>query len=106
MANEALELQNPNFAEYAKLCGGDGIRVEHAADIEKAIEMAIASPKPFIIDAVTNPGELSLPPNITFEEACGFGKSKVKEIFLTVAGEKLQKQNFMYEIKGFFHNSK
>lgn len=76
MADEALGLQNPNFAEYAKLCGGDGIRVEKASDIERAIELAIASPKPFIIDAVTNPGELSLPPNITLEEAWGFGKSK------------------------------
>lgn len=106
MADEALGLQNPNFAEYAKLCGGDGIRVEHAADIDKAIEMAIASPKPFIIDAVTNPGELSLPPHITLEEAWGFGKSKVKEILLSVSGEKNQKENLMDEIKGFFHNSK
>lgn len=106
MADEALGLQNPNFAEYAKLCGGNGIRVEHAADIEKAIEMAIASPKPFIIDAVTNPGELSLPPNITLEEAWGFGKSKVKEILLSVQGDKNQKNNLMDEIKGFFHNSK
>ncbi|MDC7999968.1 thiamine pyrophosphate-binding protein [Aequorivita todarodis] len=106
MADEALGLQNPNFAEYAKLCGGDGVRVEHAADIEKAIEMAIASPKPFIIDAITNPGELSLPPNITLEEAWGFGKSKVKEILLSVEGDKNQKNNLMDEIKAFFHNSK
>ncbi|MBK5214239.1 MAG: hypothetical protein JJE55_11335 [Flavobacteriaceae bacterium] len=106
MADEALQLQNPNFAEYAKLCGGDGIRVEHAADIEGAIEMAIASPKPFIIDAVTTPGELSLPPHITIEEAWGFGKSKVREILLAVTGETEQKKNLMDEIKAFFHNSK
>ena len=106
MANEALELQNPNFAEYAKLCGGDGIRVEHASEIENAFKMAMASNKPFIIDAITNPGELSLPPNITLEEAWGFGKSKVKEILLAVKGDKAQKQNLMDEIKGFFHNSK
>ncbi len=106
MADEALGLQNPNFAEYAKLCGGDGIRVEKASDIERAIELAIASPKPFIIDAVTNPGELSLPPNITLEEAWGFGKSKVKEILLSVKGDKNQKNNLMDEIKAFFHSSK
>jgi pyruvate dehydrogenase (quinone) len=106
MADEALGLQNPNFAEYAKLCGGDGFRVTHASDIEKAIDLAIASPKPFIIDAVTNPGELSLPPNITLEEAWGFGKSKVKEILLSVKGDKNQKSNLMDEIKAFFHNSK
>lgn len=101
--DKALKLTNPNFAEYAKLCGGDGIRVEHAADIPKAIGMAIASTKPYIIDAVTNPGELSLPPHINFEQAWGFGKSKVKEILLTVKGDKAQKRNLMDELKGLFH---
>jgi thiamine pyrophosphate-dependent acetolactate synthase large subunit-like protein len=98
--DKALKLTNPNFAEYAKLCGGDGIRVEHAKDIPEAIEMAIASPKPFIIDAITNPGELSLPPHISIEEAWGFGKSKVKEILLAVKGEQEQKENLMNELKG------
>jgi len=103
MADKALALTNPNFAEYAKLCGGDGIRVEHAEDIDRAIQMAIASPKPFIIDAVTNPGELSLPPNITLQEAWGFGSSKVKEILLSVKGDKAQKNNLMEEIKSLIH---
>ncbi len=98
--DKALKLTNPNFAEYAKLCGGDGIRVEDAKDISKAIEMAIASDKPFIIDAVTNPGELSLPPHISLDEAWGFGKSKVKEILLAVKGEKAQHKNLMDELKG------
>lgn len=101
--NKALELTNPNFAEYAKLCGGDGIRVEDAKDIPKAIEMALKSDKPFIIDAVTNPGELTLPPHISLEEAWGFGKSKVKEILLTVEGDKPQKTNLLDEIKALFH---
>ncbi|GGG49204.1 thiamine pyrophosphate-dependent enzyme [Bizionia arctica] len=101
--DKALKLTNPNFAEYAKLCGGDGIRVEDAKDIPKAIEMAIKSDKPFIIDAVTNPGELSLPPHITLEEAWGFGKSKTKEILLAVKGEKAQKKNLMDELKGLLH---
>ena len=100
--DKALKLTNPNFAEYAKLCGGDGVRVEHAVDIPKAIAMAKASTKPFIIDAVTNPGELSLPPHITLEEAWGFGKSKVKEILLSVEGDKAQKKNLMDELKGLF----
>lgn len=101
--DKALKLTNPNFAEYAKLCGGDGIRVEHAIDIPKAIELAIQSEKPFIIDAITNPGELSLPPDVTLEQAWGFGKSKVKEILLAVKGDKAQKRNLMDELKGLLH---
>jgi pyruvate dehydrogenase (quinone) len=49
-----------------------------------------ASPKPFIIYAITNPGELSLPPDITLEQAWGFSKSKVKEILLAVKGAEKQ----------------
>lgn len=103
MADDALNLTNPNFAEYAKLCGGDGVRVENAEDIPAAFAAAIASNKPFIIDAITNPGELSLPPGITFEQAWGFGKSKVKEILLSVEGDENQKSNLMDEVKSFFH---
>src|SRR5690606_21755695 len=40
---EATGLTNPDFAAYAKACGGDGVRVEHAADIMPAIAQAIAS---------------------------------------------------------------
>ena len=55
---EATGLLNPDFAMYAKACGGDGVRVEHASEIVPAIEQAIASEKPFIIDAVVSSGEL------------------------------------------------
>jgi len=75
----ATGLVNPDFAAYARACGGEGIRVEHAADIPGAIDEAIASPKPFIIDAIVSPGELTMPPSIKLEQAFGFGISKVKE---------------------------
>ena len=84
---DATNLVNPNFAEYAKACGGDGVRVEHASDIVAAVDQALASPKPFIIDAIVSPGELTMPPTITLEEAWGFGMSKVKEGILGLKGE-------------------
>ena len=89
----ATDLVNPNFADFARACGGEGVRVEHAADILPAIDMAIASDKPFIIDAVVSPGELSMPPHITVQEGYGFGISKVKEALLGLKGDhKIWKQ--------------
>jgi thiamine pyrophosphate-dependent acetolactate synthase large subunit-like protein len=86
--NEAATgLLNPDFALYAKACGGDGVRVEHAADIVPAIEQAIASDKPFIIDAIVSSGELSMPPHIKVSEAWGFGLSKVKEGLMGLKGD-------------------
>ena len=84
---EATSLLNPDFAMYAKACGGEGVRVEHAKDIVPAIEQAIASPKPFIIDAIVSPGELTMPPHIDISEAWGFGMSKAKEGLMGLKGD-------------------
>jgi pyruvate dehydrogenase (quinone) len=84
---EATGLLNPDFALYAKACGGDGVRVEHAADIVPAIERAIASDKPFIIDAIVSSGELSMPPHIQVGQGWGFGISKVKEALMGLKGD-------------------
>lgn len=103
---EALKVNNFDFAEYAKLVGGDGIRVTHAKDVADAIIMAKNSDKPFIIDAVVNSGELSLPPNINAKQAVGFGLSKAKEIIDAVKGDKLQWNNLKNEIESFFDQAK
>lgn len=84
---EATGLLNPNFADYARACGGDGVRVEHADEILPAIDQAIASDKPFIIDAIVSAGELSMPPHISVQEGYGFGLSKVKEAILGLKGD-------------------
>ena len=102
MSNEALHLQNPDFVAYAKACGADGVRVTKAEEITGAIAQALASPLPFIIDAVVSPGVLTLPPKITLEEAYGFSRSKVKEALLSLKGHKSQWANIKSEIKAYF----
>ncbi len=99
---DALDVNNFNFADYAKLCGGDGVRVEQADDIEDAILAAKNSDKPFIIDAVVTNAELALPPKIGIEEAKGFGMSKVKELVKAVKGDKRQWENIKQEVEAFF----
>jgi len=101
-ALDALHQENVNFAEYAKLCGGEGIRVEHAKDIEHAIIMAKNSKKPFIIDAVVNPGELAMPPHIGMKQVTGFGSSKIKEVLQIISGDKEQWDNLKKELQAWF----
>ncbi|NOD64321.1 MULTISPECIES: thiamine pyrophosphate-dependent enzyme [unclassified Ruegeria] len=95
----ATDLVNPDFAEYAKVCGGDGVRVEHAADIKDAIAQAKASTKPFIIDAMVTPGELVMPPHVDTKMAWGFGMSKLKEGILLAKGDHAQWDNWVKELK-------
>ena len=83
----ATGLVNPDFAAFARACGGEGVRVEHAADIVPAVEQALASDRPFLIDAVVSAGELSMPPEISLKEAFGFGISKVKEGLMGLRGD-------------------
>lgn len=46
------EPYNPNFAELARAMGARGARVESPTDLRPAIETALASDQPFVIDVV------------------------------------------------------
>ncbi|TEB13045.1 Acetolactate synthase large subunit [Pelotomaculum sp. FP] len=48
------ELWNPDFAAMAKSMGGEGVRVENPGDIAPAVEAAIKSQKPTVIDVIIN----------------------------------------------------
>ena len=48
------QLHNPNFAEYAELCGALGIRVTDASDLDAAIERALAHDGPAMVEVVTD----------------------------------------------------
>lgn len=75
-----VELKNPNFAEVGKAMGALGLRVEKPSELQPALEQAFKSDGPAVVDVVTNPEELSLPPTVTVDEAWGFALSKLKGI--------------------------
>lgn len=47
-------LHNPNFSEYAKLCGALGIRVTRAEDLEAALEQALKHQGPALVEVMTD----------------------------------------------------
>jgi acetolactate synthase-1/2/3 large subunit len=75
-------LINPDFVALARACGADGIRVEHAADLEGALEHALRADAPFVLDVhvdrdIRPPsvGTWQLPPTPYGEPA--FGKRRL-----------------------------
>jgi pyruvate dehydrogenase (quinone) len=74
------DLKNPNFAKMAEAVGILGIRVEDPADLEGAVSRALAHRGPALLDVLTNPQELSMPPKITLEQAYGFGLFALKAV--------------------------
>ena len=48
-------LHNPNFAEFAKLCGGHGQRVTSVDELEEAIHQALAVKGPALLEIISDP---------------------------------------------------
>jgi pyruvate dehydrogenase (quinone) len=67
------------YAEYAKMLGLAGVKVDKANDIESAIQFALAQKKPVVLEAYTDPEVPPLPPHITFKQAKNFTESVVKD---------------------------
>jgi len=66
------------YAQYAKLIGLDGIRVDNPDDIEDALDKALQADKPFVFEAVTDPTVPMLPPHITMKQRKEFLTSLLK----------------------------
>ena len=74
------------FHEYARLIGLGSAKIDHASQIEGAMQQAFAADRPFVIDAMTDPEEPPLPPHITFKQAEEFAKSFIAEPSAGLAG--------------------
>ena len=48
-------LRNPNFAEYARLCGAHGVRVEEESRLEPALAEALAHEGPALLEVIADP---------------------------------------------------
>jgi pyruvate dehydrogenase (quinone) len=81
------DLKNPDFAKMAEAVGILGIRVEDPANLEQAITRVLAHRGPALLDVLTNPQELSMPPKITLEQAYGFGMFALKAVLSGNGGE-------------------
>jgi len=82
-----VDLKNPDFAKMAEAVGILGIRVEDPADLEQAISRALAHRGPALLDVLTNPQELSMPPKIELQQAYGFGLFALKAVLSGNGGE-------------------
>jgi pyruvate dehydrogenase (quinone) len=76
-----VELKNPNFAALAEAVGLAGLRVEDPAQVRPALEQALAIEGPVLVDVVTDPNVLAMPPKATIGQAKGFALAMTKMAF-------------------------
>jgi pyruvate dehydrogenase (quinone)/pyruvate oxidase len=84
-----------DFAPWAESCGGLGIRVEKAGDLEPAVREMFEHDGPVLLDVVVNPDEPPMPPKVTYDQAKKFAESFLKgtprraSITSTIARDKI-----------------
>ncbi len=90
------ELRPIDFAKFAEACGGGGISVERPGDLRPALERAVASGRPALVEVLVDPNEPPLPGNITMKRALRFAEALARgekdrwEIIKTVAEDKVR----------------
>lgn len=70
--------KNPDFAGIARAAGAHGLRVEKPKQLTGALKVAFRHKGPALVDVVTDPNALSIPPRISAEMVTGFALSASK----------------------------
>ncbi|MGW2045806.1 pyruvate dehydrogenase [Streptomyces sp. NPDC001858] len=82
--------KNPDFAAVARACGAYGVRVEKPKQLVGALKDALRHKGPALVDVVTDPNALSIPPKISADMVSGFALSASKIVLDGGVGRMLQ----------------
>lgn len=78
-----------DYAAIARAAGIEAARVERPADVRPAMAAALAAPGPYMLDVVTDPNALSIPPHITPQQVKGFALAAGKTVLTGGVGKML-----------------
>ncbi len=72
-------LDNPDIAAVATAMGLQARRVVDPDELDEAVQWALATPGPVLLDVLTNPDEVSVPAKVKLAQGWGYAVAKVKE---------------------------
>ncbi|MEV8567412.1 pyruvate dehydrogenase [Streptomyces sp. NPDC051322] len=81
---------NPDFAAIARASGAFGVRVEKPKQLAGALKDAFKHKGPALVDVVTDPNALSIPPRISADMVTGFALSASKIVLAGGVGRMVQ----------------
>jgi pyruvate dehydrogenase (quinone) len=76
-----------DYAAIARAAGIHSVRVEKPSDVRAGLAEALAHPGPALVDLVTDPNALSIPPHITARQVRGFALAGGKVVLAGGVGE-------------------
>ncbi|MFD5888375.1 pyruvate dehydrogenase [Streptomyces sp. NPDC060334] len=82
--------RNPDFAAIARAAGAFGVRVEKPKQLTSALKDAFRHKGPALVDVVTDPNALSIPPKISADMVTGFALSAGKIVLDGGVGRMIQ----------------
>jgi pyruvate dehydrogenase (quinone) len=82
-----VDVQDVNYADVARAMGFHAVRVTDPAKIADAYREAFAHAGPSLVELITDPRALSIPPKITREQVVGFATAMSKTVLNGGAGE-------------------
>lgn len=74
----ACDLTPVDFAGVARACGAEGIYIDDPKDCGAALDRALATPGPVVVEAMIDQFEPPMPPKIKLEQAMHFAESLAK----------------------------
>ncbi|MFE1514070.1 thiamine pyrophosphate-dependent enzyme, partial [Corynebacterium bovis] len=78
-----------NYADIAQVCGITSFRIEKPEDVEPMLRKALAHDGPVLVDVVTDPNALSIPPEISLEQVAGFTRAATRTVLEGGVGKML-----------------
>jgi pyruvate dehydrogenase (quinone) len=69
-----------DYAAIAQACGLRALRVEKPSEVRPALAEALNEPGPVLVDVVTDPNALSIPPHITPAQVKGFALAATRTV--------------------------
>jgi pyruvate dehydrogenase (quinone) len=82
-----VDVPDANYADVARALGFHAVRVTDPAKIAEAYREAFAHAGPSLVELITDPLALSIPPRITREQVVGFATAMSKTVLNGGAGE-------------------
>ncbi|MBD7995454.1 pyruvate dehydrogenase [Arthrobacter sp. Sa2CUA1] len=83
----AVDVPETNYADIAAAIGFHTVRVTDPAEIMNAYREAFAHPGPSLVELITDPNALSIPPKITTDQVLGFATAMSKVVLNKGAGQ-------------------
>ncbi|MEY8567377.1 pyruvate dehydrogenase [Corynebacteriaceae bacterium 7-707] len=89
MPDFGTDHEKVNYADIAEACGIRAFRIEDPRDVKSTLAEALAYDGPAVIDVVTDPNALSIPPEISLEQVAGFARAATRTVLEGGVGKML-----------------